>query len=490
MAQRQIQTEVQTQTMTLTPQQLLQVHLMELPLRDFEQRVNEEMLSNEALEEAPGDGADEEAADTVHADEGEETDDVSSARDDALADYVSQDDTPDYLLREQNDSEERDASLPFGQQVSLFETLKDQIGEHELSDKEQEVMVYLIGSLDSDGFLRKDSERLSEEMAVYHNIDVSAEEVDRLIKVLQSFEPRGIGARSLQECLLIQLRSEDYDSPLRDLEIEVIENNYDDFTHKRWPAIERRLHIDEETAARIQQELRRLNPRPGSALGESLSSAAREITPDFIVENDGNGNLTVSLNEGEVPHLRISRSFRGTIADYAGHRDKLTKAQKDTYIYARQKVEAARTFIDAIERRRNNLLAVMRAIVAYQKPFFLEGDEELLRPMILKDIATRTGLDVSTVSRVSNSKYVETEYGVFPLKYFFNDKIVTADGDVHSTVAIRKALQDIIDGEDKKKPYSDERLAALLKEKGYPVARRTVAKYREMLGVPVARLRK
>ena len=198
MAQRQIQTEVQTQTMTLTPQQLLQVHLMELPLRDFEQRVNEEMLSNEALEEAPGDGADEEAADTVHADEGEETDDVASARDDALADYVSQDDTPDYLLREQNDSEERDASLPFGQQVSLFETLKDQIGEHELSDKEQEVMVYLIGSLDSDGFLRKDSERLSEEMAVYHNIDVSAEEVDRLIKVLQSFEPRGIGARTVE----------------------------------------------------------------------------------------------------------------------------------------------------------------------------------------------------------------------------------------------------------------------------------------------------
>lgn len=490
MAQRQIQTEVQTQTLTLTPQQLLQVHLMELPLRDFEQRVNEEMLSNEALEEGPGETASEEAGgeDPVTGNDAEES--ASSASDDALADYISQDDTPDYLLSQQRDSDEKEAPLPFGQQTSLFESLKEQIGEHDLSDEQQEIMVYLIGSLDSDGFLRKDSERLSEEMSVYHNIEVSPEEIDRLVAVLQTFDPRGIGAHSLQECLLLQVNDDDYRSPWKDKEKEILEKCFDDFTHKRWAAIERRLRIDDATAEKIQAEMRRLNPRPGSALGESLSSAAREITPDFTVENDGNGHLSVSLNEGEVPQLRISRSFRDTVTGYAGRKDKLTRAQKDIYIYARQKVEAARTFIDAVERRRTNLLMVMRTIVEYQKPFFLEGDESLLRPMILKDIATRTGLDISTVSRVSNSKYVETEFGTFPLKYFFSDKIVTADGDEHSTIAIRKALQDIIESEDRSKPYSDEKLASILKDKGFPVARRTVAKYREMLGIPVARLRK
>lgn len=494
MAQKLIQTQTQTQTQTLTPQQLLQVHLLELPLKDFEQRVKDEVLDNEALEEADRNDGGEETDGNAEGQEDEyasETSDADSQRDDAIADYSSDDDIPDYLLENRHGGDDdKSSSLPFGQQHSLYEELTAQIAEYNLTDKEKEAMVYLIGSLDNDGLLRKDSQRLSDEMAIYHNIDVSPAEIDRLISVMQTFEPHGIGARNLQECLLLQINAEDYTSPYKDLERQVIGRCYDDFEHKRWEKIAARLHIDSDTMARVVAGIRRLNPRPGSALNETVSSSVQEITPDFRVENDDNDNLAVSLNDGEVPPLRVSRSYRETLAEYSKNRDKLNRQQKDTYIYTRQKVESAKTFIDAMNRRRTNMLATMRAIVDIQKPFFLEGDVSLLRPMKLQDIADRTGLDRSTISRVSNSKYVETEFGVFPLKYFFNDKIVTADGNVHSNAAIRNALAGIIAGEDKKNPYPDEVLAKMLQDKGYPVARRTVAKYRMQLGLPVARLRK
>ena len=490
MAQRLIQTQKQTLSQTLTPQQLLQVHLLELPLRDVEQRVNDEILENEALEEGDDNERHDEEENGENDYGDEETKDADSSREDALADYLNADDTPDYLLDSGNGDDEKTANLPFGQQTSLYEELTAQIAEHDLSDEQKRVMVYLIGSLDSDGFLRKDSQRLSDEMGIYHNINVSPQEIDKLVSVMQTFEPRGIGARNLQECLKIQILAEDNKSPYKELELQVIEKCYKDFTRKRWDAIARRLHVDTETMDKVMSEIRHLNPRPGSALNEMSSGDSQEVTPDFLVENDGNGNLKVSLNEGEVPSLRVSRSFRNTITEYSKNRSNLTRQQKDTYIYTKQKVEAAKVFIDAVNRRRRNMLATMEAIVEFQKPFFLEGDETLLKPMILRNIAQRTGLDISTISRVSNSKYVETEFGVFPLKYFFNDKFVTSDGDVHSTVAIRKALAEIIEKEDKKNPYPDEVLAEMLKEKGFPVARRTVAKYRMQLGLPVARLRK
>lgn len=494
MAQKLIQTQTQTQTQTLTPQQLLQVHLLELPLKDFEQRVKDEMLDNGALEEVDrSDGNEEDSSDSGTQDDGyaDETSGADSQRDDALADYLSADDTPDYLLNARDGGDDdKSSSLPFGQQRSLYEELTAQIAEHNLTDKEKEAIVYLIGSLDNDGFLRKDSQRLSDEMAIYHNIDVSPAEIDHLIAVMQTFEPHGIGARNLQECLLLQINAEDYNSPYKDLERQVIGKCYSDFIRKRWDKIAARLHIDSDTMAHVVASIKHLNPRPGSALNETVSSAVQEITPDFRVENDGNDNLIVTLNDGEVPPLRVSRSYRDSLAEYSKNRDKLTRQQKDTYIYTRQKVESAKTFIDAVNRRRTNMLATMQAIVDLQKPFFLEGDVSLLRPMKLQDIADRTGLDRSTISRVSNSKYVETEFGVFPLKYFFNDKIVTADGNVQSNAAIRNALAEIIAGEDKKNPYPDEVLAKMLQDKGIPVARRTVAKYRMQLGLPVARLRK
>lgn len=486
MPQKLIQTQTQTQTQTLTPQQLLQVHLLELPLKDFEERVNEELLENEALEQ----GNDEEQGNEDFNGGEEEYGTQGNSEADALADYVSDDETPDYLLARASAAENTAERLPFGQSVSLYEELKAQIAENDLDDHEKEVITYLIGSLDSDGFLRKDAARIADELAIYHDIETTPDEVERLTKILQTFEPKGIGAHSLQECLHIQLASPEFSSPLRKQELTVIDKYYDDFIHKRWDKIRQRLGVDAPTIEKIRTEIQRLNPRPGSALNETALNAAQEITPDFMVENDGNGTLTVTLNEGDVPPLRVSSSFRATLDDFANNRLKLTREQKDTYAYARQKIEAAQTFIEAVRRRQTNMLATMEAIVDFQKPFFLEGDDTLLRPMILRDIAERTGLDISTISRVSNSKYVETYFGIFPLKYFFNDKFVTEEGDVHSTVKIRKALETIINEEDKKNPLSDEALAAMLKEQGFPVARRTVAKYREQMGIPVARLRK
>ncbi len=486
MPQRLIQTQTQTQVQTLTPQQMLQIHLTELPLKDFEERVNEELLENEALE--PGRDSEEEQD---GGDSGEEAASQEGGGEaDALADYISDDDTPDYLLARASAAENAADRMPFGQSVSMYEELKAQISETGLNDHEKEVLNYLIGSLDADGFLRKDPARIADELAIYHGVSSTPAEVERLTKTLHTFEPRGIGARSLQECLRIQLASPEYRSPLRKMELEVIDKYFDDFTHKRWDRIRQRLGADMHTAGRIRAEIQRLNPRPGSALNETADSAAQEITPDFTVENDGNGTLSVILNDGEVPPLRVSRSFRAAVSDFAANRLKLTRAQRDNYTYARQKIEAAQTFIEAVRRRQSNLLATMRAIADCQKPFFLEGDEALLRPMVLRDIAERTGLDISTVSRVSNSKYVETCFGIFPLKFFFNDKFVTEKGDVHSKVRIRKAIAAIIAGEDKSDPLPDEAIAARLKEQGFLVARRTVAKYREQLGLPVARLRK
>lgn len=489
MAQKLVQTLTQGQTQILTPQQMLQVHLLELPLKDFEQRVKDELLDNGALEEGESHDDDDTGLDpTFDGDAAPASPD--DARDDALADYLSTDDTPEYLLAAHNGDDEKSSFLPFGQQKSLYEELTAQIAEHNLNDEQKQVMAYLIGSLDGDGFLRKDSQRLSDEMAIYHNLNVEPHEIDRLVRIMQTFEPRGIGARSLQECLLLQLTADDSPSPHKNMAIQIVGRCYNDFIRKRWDKIAQRLHTTREELDLALADIRRLNPRPGSALNETISSAAQEITPDFYVESDGNGNFNISLNEGEIPQLRVSQSFKDTITEFAKHRDKLTRQQRDTYTYTRQKVESAKMFIDAIQRRRRNMLATMEAIVELQKPFFLEGDESLLRPMILRDIAARTGLDISTISRVSNSKYVETEYGVYPLKYFFIDKIVTQDGDIQSTMAIRKALAAIIEGEDKNNPYPDEELTAMLNRQGFQVARRTVAKYRTQLGLPVARLRK
>ena len=356
---------------------------------------------------------------------------------------------PDYLLA-RADAEREEREIPFGSSTSFYERLRDQISEHDLTEREAELMEYLIGSLDDDGLLRKDTSSLADELAIYHGLDTTPEELDRLVGVLQTFDPRGIGARSLRECLHLQLTDPDFRSPYKKEALAVVDKYFDDFIHKHWETLCRKLGVDEERFGHIKTELLRLNPRPGNALGENEGSGAAPVVPDFIVtEEDG-----------------------------------------DAYLYAKKKVEAAQGFIDAIHQRQHTLMSVMQVIVDLQRPFFEDGDEVLLRPMILKDVADRAGVDISTVSRVTGSKYVQTDFGVYPLKFFFSNAVTTDEGEEHSTRKIKLLLREMIEHEDKRHPLTDENLAAMLADKGLPVARRTVAKYREQLGLPVARLRR
>lgn len=495
MAQKLVQAQTLTQTQTLAPQQLLLVRLLELPVSELEERVKNELVDNAALEEG------DHSLDDISSDEGQSTDEATEVlpedpyagkdtqSEEALADYLSADDIPDYLLNRATEARERN-EVPFGENISFYEQLHQQISEHELTEHQQQLLEYLIGSLDDDGLLRKDLSALSDELAIYHNIETDEIELEGILKILHDFEPRGIGARSLQECLHLQINTPEYRSAYKKEELIIIDKYYDDFTHKRWDKIQGHLNVSDDVLEHIQAALRRLNPRPGNALDEMVGHSFQQIIPDFIVENDGNGSLIVHLNSGEVPELRVSGSFKESIKEYTHNKTNLTREQRDAFQYTKQKVDAAQNFIDAIKQRQHTLLITMEAIVELQRPFFEEGDEMLLQPMILKNVAARTGLDISTISRVSNSKYVQTDYGIYSLKYFFNDKFTTEDGEEHSTLKIKNRLKELIDNEEKRHPLTDEALAALLKEEGIPVARRTVAKYREQLGIPIARLRK
>lgn len=494
MAQKLVQTQSQTQTQTLAPQQLLLVKMLELPVSELEERVRNELMDNAALEECTGSEADEALAetDTAGDTDGDETDEYGlrdPQSEDALADYLSADDAPDYLLNRATEARERN-EIPFGESTSFYESLKQQIGEHNLNEHQQTLVEYLIGSLDDDGLLRKDMTDLADELAIYHGIETTPEELEAMRRILLNFEPRGIGACSLQECLLLQLRSPEYRSPYKETEIGILQRNYEDFTHKRWDRIALRFGLDDEALKHVQTELKRLNPRPGAAMDEVAGHNLQTVIPDFLVENDANGDFIIRLNQGDVPELRVSRSFRDSVEAYNRNRNHLNRDQRDAFLYTKQKVDAAQSFIEAIRQRRHTLLATMEAIVELQRPFFEEGDETLLTPMILRDVAIRAGLDISTVSRVSNSKYVQTYYGIYPLKFFFNDKFTTEDGEELSTLHIKNHLRQLIEAENKQHPLTDEQLAAELKTAGYPVARRTVAKYREQLGIPVARLRR
>jgi len=367
--------------------------------------------------------------------------------------------------------------------------LRQQVDETALSDEEREIIDYLIGSLDDDGLLRKPLPDLVEEMALFNQIYTTEAQVQEVLQKLQAFDPAGIGARSLQECLLLQIERRQA-SPVKDLMYEVIANHFDEFTKKHWDKISQALDLNESQTENLQRELRRLNPRPGASLGEAVGRSLQQITPDFIVEVQDDGTLSLSLNNSEVPQLQVSQSFADLLKDYQQNKDGLSRQMKEALLYTKQKVDAAQGFIEAVKNRRRTLLLTMKAIVQLQHRFFEDGDEASLRPMILKDVAAKTGLDLSTISRVSNSKYVQTRWGTFPLKYFFSDALVTESGEELSTREIKAALRELIAEEDKKKPLSDDVLREQLEQRGYPVARRTVAKYRDQLGIPIARLRK
>ena len=489
---RQIQTQAQQQIQTLSPQQILVVKLLELPTTEMEDRVRAELLENPALEEGR-----EESATDDYTDAPENTstqEDEGDTSYDSLSDYLNEDDIPDYKLQENNRSrEEQPEEIPFSDATSFYETLKEQLNECELTDHQQELAEYLIGSLDDDGLLRKSLDSISDELAIYAGVDATPAELEQVLKVIQDFDPAGLGARNLQECLLIQLHrkmAQTPEQPLLQIEQSILTDCYEEFTRKHWEKIQQKLNLTEELCSQAIKDIRRLNPRPGAALGETIGKNLQQIVPDFIVETFDDGTINLSLNSRNVPELRMSRTFSDLVEEHTKNKANQSKESKEALLFLKQKMDAAQGFIDAVKQRQNTLMTTMQAIIDLQRPFFLEGDESLLRPMILKDVAERTKLDISTISRVSNSKYVQTNFGIYPLKFFFNDGYTTEEGEEMSVREIRKLLKECIEHEDKKKPYTDDELTELLKEKGYPIARRTVAKYRQQMNIPVARLRK
>ncbi|WP_288275540.1 RNA polymerase factor sigma-54 [uncultured Prevotella sp.] len=497
MAQSQIQEQKQEQRLqqAVSQQQLLQSHLIELPIQQFAERIETEMHDNPALESDSENPDLQEYPD--YPDSPEATDDFDVQREreersdalDAALENIGRDDEDLPVYHGGQSSVEEREEMVYGQSVSFYDELLEQVGEMELSDQERYVMEYLIRSLDDDGFLRTPLENIADELAIYHNIDLSTGQLETVLKKLQRLDPPGIGARTLQECLLLQVNRREKSAITLSME-KVLTDYFDEFTKKHWEKIAQQMTMDELQAETVFHELRRLNPKPGAAMGETIGRSMQQITPDFVVDTQDDGTVTFSLNSGDVPQLQVSQSFADLLKEYQSNKDGLSRQMKEALLYTKQKVDAAQSFIDAVQVRRRTLTLTMKAIIQLQHRFFEEGDEALLRPMILKDVAERTGLDLSTVSRVSNSKYVQTRWGIFPLKYFFSDGYVTESGEELSTREIKATLRELIDAEDKRKPMSDDALSEALKEKGYPIARRTVAKYREQLGIPIARLRK
>ena len=461
---RQVQTQAQQQIQTLSPQQILVVKLLELPAVELEDRVRAELLENPALEEGKEDTPGDEYPDTPDAET--DSEDGGDTSYDSLSDYLNEDDIPDYKLQENNRSKgEQAEEIPFSDATSFYETLRQQLGEQDLTPHQRELAEYLIGSLDDD------------------------------CQIIQDFDPAGLGARTLQECLLIQIRRKEAQRPMPSppqyyIEEDILTQCYEEFTRKHWDKIMQKLGISEDTLQQAVKEICKLNPRPGASLGEAIGKNMQQIVPDFLVDTYDDGTINLTLNNRNVPELRMSRDFTEMVEEHTKNRANQSKESREAMMFLKQKMDAAQGFIDAVKQRQNTLITTMQAIIDLQRPFFLEGDESLLRPMILKDVAERTGLDISTISRVSNSKYVQTNYGIYPLKFFFNDGYTTEDGEEMSVREIRKILKECIDNEDKKKPLTDDELTELLKEKGYPIARRTVAKYRQQMNIPVARLRR
>lgn len=507
MAQKLIQTQAQKlqQLQRLSAQQMLQVKLLEMPLTELEDSINAELDDNPALEsENPDDMLNENVAndDSPADDEYDNSSDEDAYEaesekeerkdelDQALESIGKDDQMPDYNTDRYNNQDSADyEEMVYGDTTSFYDKLKEQMDMQPLSDKEKEVMEYLIGSLDDDGLLRKDLDSICDELAIYHNIDVTEKDIEHVLHILQTFDPAGVGGRSLQECLLLQVKRLPR-GVLRKTMEEVFTDYFDEFTKKHWDKIKTGLELNDTQVETLQAEIRKLNPKPGASMGETEGRNMQQITPDFIIDTNDNGTITFSLNRGNIPQLTVSPSFTDMIDTYRKHKDKMSRSDKEALLYAKEKVDKAQGFIEAIKQRRHTLIVTMKAIIDIQRQFFLDGDEADLKPMILKDVAERTGLDISTISRVSNVKYAQTKWGTFPLKFFFTDSYTTEDGEEMSTRKIKIALHDIIEKEDKKKPISDDALAKLLKEKGFPIARRTVAKYREQLGIPVARLRK
>jgi len=492
--QEQRLTESQKLAQSISHQQLLQASLVELPVTQLADRINTEMNDNPALDidydaqeapDYPDYTDDNEATDYEVNNEREER---QSALDEALA-GIGRDDEDLPVYHGGNDVAEEREEIVYGETTSFYDQLKEQVGETNLTERQRDIIEYLIGSLDDDGLLRKSLDVICDELAIYHNLDTTPQEIEEVLTILKNFDPAGIGAQSLQECLLIQISRREK-STVKVLMQKVIADYFEEFTKKHWDKIQQTLELTDMQAKALFGELRKLNPRPGASMGETVGRSLQQITPDFIVDTQDDGTITFTLNNGEIPELKVSQSFVDSMKEYQENKDHLSRQTKEALLYIKKKVDAAQGFIEAIKARRHTLAVTMQAIITLQRQFFLDGDEASLRPMILKDVAEYTGLDLSTISRVSNSKYAQTRWGTFPLRHFFSDSYVTESGEELSTRQIKAALRDIIEAEDPKSPLSDDALREELTKKGFPIARRTVAKYREQLGIPIARLRR
>lgn len=471
----------------LSPQQIQMIKLLEVPTIQLEQRIKKELEDNPVLEEGAGEqdegSGDEEVGQ-------EDQDGTDSDQDEfSLEDYMEDDEIPSYRLSAQNYSkDDKKEEIPFSVGSSFHEFLDSQLGLRQLTEKQELLAEYILGNIDDDGYLRRKLSAITDDLAFSQNITATEEELEEVLKIIQDFDPAGVGARDLQECLLLQIEVKDLELPVTALARKILKYFFQEFTRKHYDKIISRLSISEDELREAIEEILRLNPKPGSSFSDPQNKNIQHIVPDFVLDNS-DGELQLSLNARNVPELRISQTYSDMIRTYKNNKNN-TSAEKEAMSFVKQKLDSARWFIDAIRQRQNTLMMTMNAIISYQHDYFAEGDERKLKPMILKDIADMTGLDISTISRVANSKYIQTHFGIFPLKYFFSEGLQTDSGEEVSTREIKSILKECVAGEDKRKPVTDERLAEILQEKGYQIARRTVAKYREQLNIPVARLRK
>jgi RNA polymerase sigma-54 factor len=481
----------------LSPQQIQLMKLLQVPTANLEERIKEELEENPALELGE-DGFDDQYTET-NKDEfdsaGEEEYEADASADDYenidISEYVTDgdDEIPDYRTRDDNyGSEEEDrATLPFKIETSFHELLVEQLGMLSLDDETYRIAEQIVGSIDDDGYLRREISSITDDLAFRQNIITTDEKIEALIAQIQQFDPPGICARDLKECLLLQLqRLEDNGKNIK-MAIAVLSKYFEEFTKKHYEKIQKGLNLTDEDLKEVIGQIVKLNPKPGGNIGE-INKAETYVVPDFFIYNN-NGRLELSLNNRNAPDLRISEGYREMLKEYDKGAKK-DKRQKEAVLFIKQKIDSAKWFIEMIQQRQQTLTLTMTAIMDYQQEFFLTGDETMLKPMILKDIAERTGLDISTVSRVANSKFVQTEFGTHRLKFFFSESLSTDSGEEVSTREVKKILSNLIEAEDKRKPLADETLTDLLNEKGYNIARRTVAKYREQLNISVARLRK
>ncbi len=468
----------------LSPQQIQLMKLLQVPTIALEQRIKEELESNPALEE--GLDMDKDNDQEEHHDDYNE----ENKRDDFdLSEYISDDEVPSYKTSIRNSGPDEDEkSMPLSMGKSFHEVLGAQLGLLKLSEEEKMVAEHLIGNLDDAGYLRRDITSIIDDLAFYQNSITNEEQLEKLLLAIQGMEPAGVGARDLQECLLIQIKRKNRSDLNVYLAEKIIEKSFEEFTKKHYKKIIKKFEVTEEELRLALDEILKLNPKPGGSMNET-QRVSQAVVPDFHLTIE-DGELHLVLNSRNAPDLKVSREYKNLLQGYQAQKEEATKSQKDAVLFVKQKLDSAKWFIDAIKQRQNTLLNTMQTIIDLQHDYFMTGDETKIKPMILKDIADKIDMDISTVSRVASSKYIQTPYGTFLLKTFFSESMQNSDGEEVSTREIKKILQDTIVVEDKKRPLTDEKLAQVLKQKGYPIARRTVAKYREQLSIPVGRLRK